>query len=237
MLVFAIPTQSLKNHRDQSWISRIFLTGSAFFSVPEVKLSKYRDRYQSIRNRNGKIIVNEVTTGVGRTGKWFGYQHYDIEPDLIVIGKGIGNGYPVSVAAINKATVDELEMKPFKYAQSHQNDPLGAAVVQAVIREIEKNDLITKAEQKSSVFLPQLESLVDNEIVLYVRGRGMMFAMDLANKNLADEIYSDLIHQGYIIGNRGASFRIDPPLILTEAEFDGFIDALKNIIASKQFNT
>ena len=60
-----------------------------------------------------------------------------------------------------------------------------------------------------------------------------MFAMDLANKDIADEIYSDLINQGYIVGNRGTSFRIDPPLILTETEFDGFIDAFKTIIVSK----
>ncbi len=190
-----------------------------------------------IRNNSGKIIANEVTTGVGRTGKWFGYQHYDIEPDLIAIGKGIGNGYPVSVATINQATVSELEMKPLKYAQSHQNDPLGAAVVREVIREIENNDLITKAGQKGPVFLSELDSLVDNEIVLDVRGRGMMFAMDLPNKDVANEIYGDLIAQGYILGNRGASFRIDPPLIMTEAEFDGFIDAFRAVIVSKKSNT
>jgi acetylornithine aminotransferase len=190
-----------------------------------------------VRNNGGKIIANEVTTGVGRTGKWFGYQHYDIAPDLIAIGKGIGNGYPVSVAVINKATVSELEMKPFKYAQSHQNDPLGAAVVRAVIQEIENNDLITKAEQQGTVFLSQLESLAGNEMILDVRGRGMMFAMDFVNKDVANEIYSDLIHQGYILGNRGSSLRIDPPLILTEAEFSGFIDVFKAVMVSKKYIT
>jgi len=190
-----------------------------------------------IRKNNGKIIANEVTTGVGRTGKWFGYQHYDIEPDLIAIGKGIGNGYPVSVAAIDEVTVSQLEMKPFKYAQSHQNDPLGAAIVQEVIREIKNNDLIAKAEQKSSVFLSKLESLLDNEIILDVRGRGMMFAIDLTNNKVADEIYSDLIEQGYILGNRGASFRIDPPLIITETEFNGFIDVFSAAIESKRNTT
>ncbi len=186
-----------------------------------------------VRNNSGKIIANEVTTGVGRTGKWFGYQHYDIEPDLIAIGKGIGNGYPVSVAAISEATVSELETEPFKYAQSHQNDPLGAAVVLEVIRQIEDNDLIAKAGQKGPVFLSKLESLVDNEIVLDVRGRGMMLAMDLPDKDIANEIYGDLIARGYILGNRGTSFRIDPPLILTEAEFDEFIDAFKAVLASR----
>ena len=195
-----------------------------------------KTKIKIIRNNKGKIIANEVTTGVGRTGTWFGYQHYDIEPDLLAIGKGIGNGYPVSVAVINKATVNELEMKPFKYAQSHQNDPLGAAVVREVIREIEVNELITKAGQKGQKFLTQLKSLADNEIVLDVRGRGMMFAMDLANKDVADEIYDDLIKWGYIVGNRGTSFRIDPPLILTEAEFDGFINAFKAVILSKKIS-
>ena len=190
-----------------------------------------------VRNYGGKIIANEVTTGVGRTGKWFGYQHYDIAPDLIAIGKGIGNGYPVSIAAFNKATVNELEMKPFKYSQSHQNDPLGAAVAQEVIREIKSNDLIIEAERKGALFLGRLESLVDNKIVLDVRGRGMMFAMDFANKDVANGIYSALISEGYILGNRGASLRIDPPLVLTEAEFEGFFNVFKAVIVSQKKTT
>lgn len=188
-----------------------------------------------VRQNNGKIIINEVTTGVGRTGKWFGYQHYDIEPDLIAVGKGIGNGYPVSVAVINESTASELKMKPFKYAQSHQNDPLGAAVVQAVIQEIEYNDLIVKAEQKGAQFLCQLQSFVDNKIVLEVRGRGMMFAMDLVNEAVVKTIYNELLDMGYIVGNRGPLLRIDPPLIITEAECDSISDALKSILACKQY--
>jgi acetylornithine aminotransferase len=212
----------------------VFEPGSASGFVRFPPRALIRNMVEIIRNNSGKIIANEVTTGVGRTGKWFGYQHYDVEPDLIAIGKGIGNGYPVSIAAINKTTVDELEKKPFKYAQSHQNDPLGAAVVLALVGEIDNNRLILQAEQKGRVFLARLESLVDNRLVLDVRGRGLMFAMDLANKDLADEIYNDLIERGYIIGNRGTSFRIDPPLTLTEAEFDEFFEALTAVLASKQ---
>ena len=154
---------------------------------------------------------------------------------MIAIGKGIGNGFPVSVAAINKAKVSELEIKPFNFAQSHQNDPLGAAVVKEVIREIENNSLIQKAEHNGSLFLSQLGYLVDNEIVMDVRGRGMMFAVDLVNKDVTYEIYNELIYQGYIVGNRGATFRIDPPIIFTEAEFDGFIDAFNAAVQSKKY--
>jgi acetylornithine/N-succinyldiaminopimelate aminotransferase len=212
----------------------IFEPGSASGFVRFPPKAMIRNIAEIIRKNNGKIIVNEVTTGVGRTGKWFGYQHYDIEPDIVAIGKGIGNGYPVSVAAINKATVAQLEIKPFKYAQSHQNDPLGAAVASAVIREIKNNGLIIKAEQNGPLFFSQLESLVDGKIVLEVRGRGMMFALDLANKKVAEEIYSELVDLGYIVGNRGSFFRIDPPLILQREEFDEFIDAFRSVIRSRQ---
>ncbi|MEZ5019990.1 MAG: aminotransferase class III-fold pyridoxal phosphate-dependent enzyme [Bacteroidales bacterium] len=58
---------------------------------------------------NGLIIINEVTTGAGRTGKWFGFQHYALEPDMIATGKGIGSRYPVSVAAISARAAGLLE--------------------------------------------------------------------------------------------------------------------------------
>ena len=203
-------------------------SSSGFVMFPPKALIK--NIVKIVRNNGGKIVANEVTTGVGRTGKWFGYQHYDINPDFIAVGKGIGNGYPVSITLINEFTARQLEGKPFHYSQSHQNDPLGAAVAQAVIREIESNNLVIESERKGSIFLGQLESLVDKNIVLDVRGRGMMFAMDLANKKIVNEIYSELINHGYILGNRGTSLRIDPPLVLNEAEFDRFFNVFKTVI-------
>ncbi|MBN1883181.1 MAG: aminotransferase class III-fold pyridoxal phosphate-dependent enzyme [Deltaproteobacteria bacterium] len=208
----------------------IFEPGSSSGFVRFPPRAMIQNIVHRVRDNNGKIIANEVTTGIGRTGMWFGYQHYDIEPDFVAMGKGIGNGYPVSVAAINPTAVDELERRPFKYAQSHQNDPLGAAVVGEVIREIEENGLISRAKEKGPRFLDKLTSLVDNETILDVRGRGMMFAVDLVGEDTANEIYDKLIRRGYIVGNRGRSFRIDPPLILTETEFDGFIDAFEAIL-------
>ena len=190
-----------------------------------------------VRNNNGKVIANEVTTGIGRTGKWFGFQHYQIEPDMVAMGKGIGNGYPVSVAAINQTTMHELNMKPFKYTQSHQNDPLGAAIVKEVIQTIKDNDLISQAQKKGMTFLLKLQSLVDHKYILEVRGRGLMFAIDLADEQVGDEIFDELIGMGYIVCNRKSVFRIDPPLTITEKEFDDFIHALMSILASRKMRT
>jgi acetylornithine aminotransferase len=205
----------------------IFEPGSSSGFVRFPPRGLIRNLADSVRAGGGKLIANEVTTGVGRTGKWFGYQHYDLTPDLIAIGKGIGNGYPVSVAAIDAATMAQLREKPFKYAQSHQNDPLGAAVVREVIAEIEDRGLIPEARRKGDRFLTQLASLVDGRVVLAVRGRGLMMAVDLVDAATAEEIHSRLIARGFIVGNRGTTFRIDPPLTVTEAQFDEFVTALR----------
>lgn len=182
-----------------------------------------------IRSNGGKIIVNEVTTGIGRTGKWFGYQHYDIQPDMIALGKGIGNGYPVSVAVFSETTISELDT--FKYSQSHQNDPLGAAVANEVITIIKDNNLIEEAASKGQIFLSQLKSLERSNIK--IRGKGLMFAIDFLNERTTQEIYSELIDRGYIVCNRGSFLRIDPPLIITEDEYGKFITALSSIVNQK----
>ncbi|MBI9101046.1 MAG: aminotransferase class III-fold pyridoxal phosphate-dependent enzyme [Spirochaetales bacterium] len=183
-----------------------------------------------IRNNGGKIIVNEVTTGIGRTGKWYGFMHFDISPDMVALGKGIGNGYPVSAACMSKEIILQLEQRPFKYTQSHQNDPLGASVAREVIQTIIDEGLIEKANRMGRDFLPLLNSLVDGKKITKVRGRGLMFAIDFKDSKFSEEVYIKLLSEGYITGNRGTSLRIDPPLIITELDFEKFVDKLKEII-------
>lgn len=207
----------------------IFEPGSSSGFVRFPPKSFIKNIVKIVRDNGGKIIANEVTTGIGRTGKWFGYQHYDIKPDFIAIGKGIGNGYPVSIALINDTTTTDLEMKPFHYAQSHQNDPLGASIVHGVTQYIEENNLIAKSESNGAYFMKELNLLVDNDIILEVRGRGSMFAIDLKNERATDSFYNRLIEKGYIVGNRGTAIRVDPPLIITKKEIDKFIGELIEI--------
>jgi acetylornithine/N-succinyldiaminopimelate aminotransferase len=210
----------------------IFEPGSSSGFVRFPPKAMIHNVVKRIRNNHGKVIANEVTTGVGRTGKWFGYQHYAIEPDLVAIGKGIGNGYPVSVTAIHPTVIDELERLPFKYAQSHQNDPLGAAVVREVVQTIQDEDLIAKAAARAPKYLALLQSLVDHDAMRAVRGRGLMFGVDLADESVGNAIFNDLLDRGYIVCNRKALFRIDPPLIVTDAEFEAFVEAFRASLAA-----
>lgn len=213
----------------------LFEPGSASGFVRFPPKSMIQNLVDIVRRNGGRIIANEVTTGIGRTGKWFGYQHYDITPDMIAIGKGLGNGYPVSAAVVDAATAKEINKdRSFGYLQSHQNDPLGAAISQAVIRQIKENQTIESAEKNGSIFLSQLNALVDGKIVLKIRGRGMMFAVEISNKEVCDEIYNELIDQGFIVCNRKGLLRIDPPLVTTKEELNQFINTFKTIIDAKK---
>ena len=211
----------------------IFEPGSSSGFVRFPPKSLIRNIVGIVGSQGGKIIANEVTTGIGRTGKWFGYHHYGIEPDMVAIGKGLGNGYPVSVIAINEGTVKNLENSTFRYMQSHQNDPLGAAIANEVIEIIKDEELIPKAETMGAGFLDMLGPLKDNANVIDIRGRGLMFAVDLCDEPTGDHVSKVLLQKGYIVGNRKSLFRIDPPLTITEAEFGEFVRDFKMILDQK----
>jgi acetylornithine aminotransferase len=205
-------------------------SGSGFVRFPPASL--IRNIVEIIRAQGGKIVVNDVTTGMGRTGAWFGYNHYRIEPDLVAIGKGLGNGYPVSALALNRETAGELEDGAFKYMQSHQNDPLGAAVAREVIKALKDDGLIQRAATLGRKLLEELQTLTESKHITEVRGRGMMFGIDFAEKAVGDRMYDRLLEKGYIVCNRGGMFRIDPPLMIEEADFLEFVDVLRGLLAA-----
>ena len=212
----------------------IFEPGSASGYVKFPPKALIQKIAKIVRRSNGYVIANEVTTGIGRTGKWFGYEHYEIEPDMIAIGKGIGNGYPISAALVNKETANKLQESSFSYMQGHQNDPLGAAVAQEVIQTIIDENLISETRRKGLIFNAQLTSLIDGEVIVGVRSRGLMFAIDFSSEKITSEIYGKLIERGYIVCNRGSFLRVDPPLIISEKQFGEFVEVLSSIVVLKE---
>jgi acetylornithine aminotransferase len=211
----------------------VFEPGSASGFVRFPPASLIRNIVEIIRTQGGKIVVNDVTTGMGRTGAWFGYTHYQIEPDLVAIGKGLGNGYPVSALAINRQTIAELEDGSFIYVQSHQNDPLGAAVARVVIEVLRDEGLVSRAAILGEKFLKELQTLTNSKYITEVRGRGLMLAVEFTEKAVGDKIYDQLLEQGYIVCNRGGMFRIDPPLVIEEADFLRFVEVFRGLLAEE----
>ena len=188
-----------------------------------------------IRENKGFIVVDEVTTGIGRTGKWFGYEYYNISPDIVSCGKGIGNGYPVSVIAMSKQMADLAEGSDFKYGQSHQNDPLGCAVVKEVISIIKQKDYIKRASEIGLFLENELNMLREKyTYIKEVRGRGLMFVIEFSSTDdfPLEKIHKALFDAGYITGLRTPAnvMRFYPPLTIEKEHIKGLTNALSAIL-------
>lgn len=213
----------------------VFEPGNASGTVKLPPKDLIRAIEKRVKASGGVIAVDEITTGTGRTGKWFGFEHYDIRPDIVSIGKGIGNGYPVSVVAISPQLSALAEQSGFKYAQSHQNDPLGCAVVNEVISVIEHDGMIQRASDMGTVLASELCALLGRHASIQaVRGVGLMYVMEFrrAEGFPLETIHRALFDAGYIAGvNVPANLlRFYPPLTIEEAHIRRMADALNTVL-------
>jgi acetylornithine aminotransferase len=186
----------------------------------------------SIKQNGGLLIANEVTTGFGRTGKWFGFQHYDFQPDIVATGKALGNGYPISCVSITREIANLFDKFPFRYAQSHQNDPLGCAVALEVINIFDSEGLIEQSFSKGKYFAEQLIQLQSKypAAIKEVRARGLMIGLEFTSIVSAENIYMKLIDHGMLVGQKENTLRFMPPLIIEKMHIDQLIQAIDRII-------
>jgi len=210
-------------------------SSSGFVRFPPSEL--IAEIVDKIHAHGGLVICNEVTTGIGRTGCWFGYNHYNIAPDIIAMGKGLGNGYPVSCVACSGKTAERINYNLFHYFQSHQNDPLGACVANEVIGIIEREKLIFSGNEKGKRIISELNRIKDEYgIMKEIRGRGLMVAIDFVHRkdlSIAQLVNEKLIEQRIILVHRPNSetFRIDPSLTIRDEDINRFIAAFENAVA------
>lgn len=207
---------------------------SGLVKLPPKHLIKMLQRLT--RKNNGIIMANEVTTGFGRTGEWFGYHHYDFDPDVVAIGKGIGNGYPVSVTVMKKEIAKMLESHGFHYAQSHQNDALGCAVASRVIDIMKREGLVERSRRIGGIFKDQLIWLCNrHHCIKEVRARGLMIALEFEKDidiSLLSSINRSLFEAGYLVGYipRVNTFRFYPSLVIGEKDIASMIESLDIIL-------
>lgn len=196
---------------------------------------------EEIRHGGGFVIANEVTTGFGRTGKWFGFQHYDslnskaTSPDFIAMGKGLGNGYPISGLLVRPKLAHMVETTGFRYVQSHMNDPLGCIVSRKVVEVMSKESLV---EQGNKIGEYLRESLMEIGIqtgeIKEIRGRGMMNLVVLENSYKANEVFLLLLKKGIFVGYSEVYnvLRFYAPLTTSREDVDILCTSLKEILQS-----
>lgn len=210
-------------------------SSSGLVRFPPVKL--IRNIVGAVRHDGGLVQVNEVTTGVGRTGKWFGYQHYDITPDIASLGKGVGNGYPVSVTAFRPGVIERLGGRPVMYSQSHQNDPLGAAVAREVIRVIEDEGLVKRCAEIGDSLVSKLHGIESRTgRIREIRGRGLLVAIEMEDgpeETLTRKTLRDMLDRGFVLAHRSGFgiLRVDPPLTIDPADIDAFLETFEEVLS------
>jgi acetylornithine aminotransferase len=187
----------------------------------------------------GVLVVDEVTTGLGRTGAWYGFQHYDLRPDLVALGKGLGNGYPVSAVAMRHTIGEALEAGGFHYAQSHQNDPMGCAVAKEVLAILRDERLVERSAAVGGWFLRELKALAArHDLVRQVRGRGLMLALEIYpdSRPALRDIHRELLDRGFLVGCKpqASLLRFYPPLVIGEDEIRDLLAALDLVLRGSE---
>jgi acetylornithine/N-succinyldiaminopimelate aminotransferase len=188
-----------------------------------------------VREQGGLVVANEITTGMGRTGRWYGFQHDGIQPDVVAVGKGLGNGYPVSAVGLRRETAGRLEAGGLLYAQSHQNNPLGLAVAREVLAVMSELKLVERSRAVGAAFLDALNALRQRHaLIREARGRGLMIAVEFDGQapGFAAALQRRLMAHGFLVGcNAGANLlRFYPALTIGEDHIQGLVEALEETL-------
>ena len=173
------------------------------------------------------LVFDEVQTGMGRTGKWFAFQHYGVEPDLMALAKSLGSGVPIGALVVNRKIKEEV-LTPGTHASTYGGNPLVAATALAVFKTIEKEKLLGAAEEMGNYLKSKLLVLQEKypSIVKEVRGIGLMLGMELHRPGV--EIVNRLRERGLLINcTQESVLRIMPAMTVTKRMIDravGLID-------------
>jgi len=183
---------------------------------------------RDITARHGALLVlDEVQTGMGRTGAFFAHQHDGITPDVVTMAKGLGGGLPIG-ACLAVGPAAEL-LTPGLHGSTFGGNPICAAAALAVLRVIAAEDLVRHAEVLGKSVRHGIESL-GHPLIDHVRGRGLLWGLVLSEPR-AKGAEAAARDAGFLINAAAPDvIRLAPPLIITEAQFDGFLAALPGIL-------
>ncbi len=175
------------------------------------------------------IIIDEVQTGMGRTGKWFAFQHFDgFVPDIITIAKGIAGGLPMGIMVARNEVAECF--KPGMHASTFGGSPLVCKAALGVIDTIMKKKLLKNTQDMGNYLWEKLNQLKEKyEIIKEVRGMGLMLGMELKDK--AEQVYQGCLDRKLLLNlTQGKVLRIMPPLNVTKKEIDRAVYILETVL-------
>nr|WP_245543965.1 aspartate aminotransferase family protein [Mahella australiensis] len=176
------------------------------------------------------LIFDEIQTGLGRTGKFFAYEHYGIEPDIFTSAKALGGGIPLGAVMAKEQVAAAFE--PGDHGSTFGGGPLACAAGMAVVQTILDEQLSDYAAQTGQYFFDCLKQLqAEYGFITDVRGKGLMLGMELDQSINGKDIVKAAFCNGFLINCAGHNtLRFIPPLIITKNEIDMLIEMLDNIL-------
>jgi len=194
-----------------------------------VATAEYLQTIRRLCDENGAVmILDEVQTGIGRTGKWFAYQHFDVEPDIITMAKALGGG--VAIGAMMATKEIAASLVPGKHASTFGGNCLACAAGVAVLEAIEENNLLQNAAELGEYTKHKLLQLKEKHFIIdSVRGIGLMIGVQLTSKGT--EIVNQCLDKGLRINCTNETvLRFMPPMIVTKEQIDQAIDILDAVL-------
>ena len=192
------------------------IQGGAGFVTPQNDyLAKVRKRCDEV---GALLLLDEIQTGIGRTGKLFGFENYNVVPDIIIAGKGLGGGMPIGAFIASKTLMDCLKEKPaLGHITTFGGHPLIAAAALATLKEVTTSNLMEESLRKEKLF----RSLLTHPEVLEIRGKGLMLAALVKSSEIASQVILKCMDKGLLLFwllFEGRAIRITPPLTISDNE-------------------
>jgi acetylornithine/N-succinyldiaminopimelate aminotransferase len=197
--------------------------------VNPADLAYFKGARELCDERGLLLMIDEVQTGLGRTGRWFGFEHYDIRPDVVTLAKALGNGVPIGACWARREV--SAVMRPGDHGSTFGGQPLGGAAANAVLAVMEREDAPARAERAGSRLRAQLEARPE---VVAVRGLGLLLAAELAAGIDAKAVADAALRVGLVVNAvTPTSLRFAPPLLVTDAEIDEAMSILAGVLAGE----
>ena len=206
------------------------IQGGAGFIIPKKEyLQKIRERC----NETGTLLIlDEIQPGFGRTGKLFGFEHFDIVPDILVMGKGMGGGLPIGAFTASQQHMALLKDNPkLGHITTFGGNPVIAAAALATLKEITETNLISETLQKEEIFRKQLK----HPLIKEIRGKGLMLALIFESAEIASEVILQCKDKNLILFwllFEPKAVRITPPLTISEEEIKEGCDIITEVLNS-----
>ncbi|MDO6744549.1 aspartate aminotransferase family protein [Tenacibaculum soleae] len=200
--------------------------GAGFIEPQNNYLTKVKQRCEEV---GALLILDEIQTGIGRTGKFWGFENYNVIPDIIITGKGLGGGMPIGAFIASFEIMNSLKENPkLGHITTFGGHPVIASAGLATVKEITESNLIEETLRKEKLIRDKFKN---HSAIKEIRGRGLMLALLVESPEIASKIILNCLNKGLILFwllFEGNAIRITPPLTISDKEINEGCDLILN---------